>query len=84
MVVNRQIKFRGVRLDNKEWIHGYYWCCPDYKAFILPLNCSFCNVCDNVSSIVRVEVDAATVEEFTGSLDKNGKEIYRMIVGEGK
>lgn len=68
---NRIIKFKAKRLDNDEWVEGYY-----YKE------------CDNTyiiedrqerSMLNRNEavlVDPATVCQFTGLKDEEGKEIF--------
>ena len=59
----RTIKFRGQREDTKEWVYG------DLLQYrVLPV------IFDN--KMEQNEVLATTVGQFTGLLDKNGKEIY--------
>ena len=67
----RTIKFKGKSVDSSEWIEGYYYeeCDNTYiikdrqKDSIL-----------NRNEAVLIAPD--TVCQFTGLLDKNGKEIY--------
>lgn len=60
----REIKFRGKRLDNGEWIEGFYLVAAG-MAFI------------SVFAVREpVAVDPQTVGQFTGFLDKDGKEIF--------
>ena len=67
----RTIKFKGKSVDSSEWIEGYYYkeCNNTYiikdrqKDSMLNRN-------------EAVLVDPDTVCQFTGFLDKNGKEIY--------
>ena len=64
----RIIKFRGKRLDNQEWIEGDL-AQAEGRAAIVPQT-----ICAH--DYTNTEVDPITIGQFTGLVDKNGKEIY--------
>lgn len=63
----REIKFRGKRLDNGEWITGDLIRISGH-TFILPDPAP--------NGIDRYMVEPATVGQYTGLKDKKDKEIY--------
>jgi uncharacterized phage protein (TIGR01671 family) len=69
-MADRQIKFRGLRLDNKEWVYGYY-CYNEITGKGEISNFDFM-----LKRRYIYYVDPATVGEFTGLPGKNGREIY--------
>lgn len=67
----RKILFRGKRKDNEEWVHGDLWCNPYGKrvvCIVSPIN--------NQGTTGGNEVDAETVGQYTGMVDKNGTKIF--------
>lgn len=66
----RTIKFRGKRVDNLEWVEGLLC----YNSAGHPINIEQCGLDKPYDGVF--EVIPETVGQFTGMLDKNGKEIY--------
>lgn len=65
--MNREIKFRGKRTDNGEWVIGYL--CENVLGIIC------IQIAEKTSHSLHL-VDPATVGQFTGLRDKNSVEIY--------
>lgn len=68
----KEIKFRGKRIDNGEWVYG---------SLNLFIGKAFIQImawlrADGNCSIDTIQVDPATVAQFTGLKDKFGAEVY--------
>ena len=65
----REIKFRGKRVDNGEWVYGdlIHNAFDGYRIFPFGIK---------PDGSYPVEVIPETVEQFTGLHDKNGQELY--------
>lgn len=69
----REILFRGKRLDNSEWVYGFYVHAPNHWQqqvhLIQPVG-------DDGQLTTLCKVDPETVGQFTGKFDKDGKRIF--------
>lgn len=73
----REILFRGKRPDNGEWSEGCLLKVTiDGKTAHLIFGDNFSLVGGDVKALSHALVDPATVGQFTGLTDKNGKKIF--------
>ena len=74
----REILFRGKRIDNGDWIEGYYVKTVDYRTdsavhSIIELPSAFYPR----GEIAReYEISSSTIGQYTGLTDKHGKKIF--------
>lgn len=64
--MNRQIKFRGKRLDNGEWIYGD----------LIHIDKSDIGIVTDYDYWQGCRVDPETVSQFVGITDDSGRELY--------
>lgn len=74
----REILFRAKRIDNGEWVEGYfaigkYYLDEKERYAILPIDLCFYPHCE-ISE--WIEIDPETVCQYTGLKDKNGNRIW--------
>ena len=79
----REILFRGKRLDDGRWVYGYLVkvpcavCIGDYSPWWISVP-----PVDPEDDGGRYNIDPATVGQYTGLTDKNGKNGKRIFEGD--
>lgn len=69
----REILFRGKRVDNGEWVEGFYACVLDTHYIITG---RFDSLTNGIINSEAYKVDPSTVGQFTGLTDCNGVKIF--------
>lgn len=76
----REILFRAKRIDNGEWVSGYYVYDYAHNAHFIFKNQLVCPNCINDRridySVCDYEIDPDTLCQYTGLKDKNGNRIW--------
>ena len=70
----QQIKFRGKRIDNNEWVYGCYVSTTPDESFIL-LGVT-AHIKRDDYEVYMIPVKPETVGQYIGSTDRYEKEIY--------
>lgn len=69
--MNRQIKFRGKRVDNGEWVYGNYFHVIKNGEILHIIGVGLVN-----NKGIGWQVKPATISQLIGETDKNGVEIF--------
>ena len=72
-MMNRKILFKAKRLDNGEWVEGYYVYCRK-RHYILPVLNKAIGFDEREDE--WIEVNPNTTCQYAGLTDKNGKRIW--------
>lgn len=74
--MNREILFKAKRLDNSEWVEGYYLNIAKINHFICTGKIKLDGALKGIIAPEMYEIDPDTLCQYTGLTDKNGRKIW--------
>ena len=80
--MNREIIFKAKRLDNGEWVEGYYLNIAKINHFICTGKIKLDGALKGIIAPEMYVIDPDTLCQFTGLTDKNGRKVWENDIVE--